>query len=178
MNQKNRQQLLLMVTIGAVALLIANYLVLIPLQNAWKKRSQTIAELRTKVAAGQGLIDRDQTLRERWAVMQTNTLPKDFSAAEQQLLQAFDRWSRQSRVTIMSINPQRKRETPEYVTLQCQVEASGDLGTITSFLYNLEEDPMAIRVESMEISARDAAGSQMALSLLVSGLVLAPEENR
>jgi hypothetical protein len=58
------------------------------------------------------------------------------------------------------------------------VEASGDLGTITSFLYNLEEDPMAIRVESMEISARDVTGSQMALSLLVSGLVLAPEENR
>jgi len=178
MKPKDRQQFLLMLTLGAVALLAANYLLFIPLQNAWKKRAQTITELRTKVAGGQGLVAREDVLRQRWSMMLSNTLPKDFSAAEQQMLQGFDRWSRDSRVTIMSINPQRKRAAQDYVSLQCQVEASGDLGTITSFLFNLEEDPMAIRVESMEISARDATGSQMALNLLVSGLVLAPEEKR
>jgi hypothetical protein len=178
MKPNNREQILLMVTLAAVGLLAANYLLLNPLQNAWKKRASTIAELRTKVSAGQALVDREQALRQRWSTMSANTLPRDFSAAEQQLLQAFDRWSRESRVTIMSINPQRKREAEDYVSLQCQVEASGDLGTITSFLFNLEEDPMAIRVESMEVSARDATGTQMALSLLVSGLVLAQEERR
>jgi Tfp pilus assembly protein PilO len=178
MKTNNREQVLLLLTLVAVALLAANYLVLNPLQNAWKKRSQDIVELRGKVTAGQALVAREHGLRQRWDMMSKNTLPRDFSAAEQQLLQAFDRWSRDSKVTIMSINPQRKREAADYVSLQCQVEAAGDLGTITSFLYRLEEDPMALRVETMEISARDATGSQMVLSLLVSGLVLAPEERR
>jgi len=176
MKIKDRQQFLLILTVAALALLIANYLVLVPLQSSWKKRAQAVAELRTKVSAGKVLLDREAALRERWSLMLSNTLPKDFSAAEQQMLQAFDRWSRESRVTILSINPQRKRSAKDYVSMQCQVEATGDLGTLASFLYHLEQDPMAIRVESMEMTARDAKGSQMGLSLLVSGLVLSTEE--
>ena len=37
---------------------------------------------------------------------------------------------------------------------------------------------MAIRIETLELSARDAEGQQLSMGLQVSGLTLAPEEKR
>jgi len=88
------------------------------------------------------------------------------------VLRAFDRWSSESRVSVLSINPQWKREADEYLTLQCRVEASGSLGAVARFIYELEHDPMAVKIESMELSARDNDGQQLALGLQVSGLAL------
>lgn len=176
MKPENRQKFLLVLTAVAVALFAGDYLVLTPLQKAWKARSTRIAQLEEKIRAGRGVLDREQALRSRWQAMTANTLPKNLSAAEQKLLQAFDEWSRESRLNLTSLNPQWRTDAEEYMTLQCRVEAAGDLGTITSFLYSIETDPMAIRVDSLELSARDATGSQVAMTLQVSGLVLTLDE--
>jgi hypothetical protein len=107
--------------------------------------------------------------------MRTNTLPTEVSVAEGRLLGAFDGWSRESRVSITSIKPQWKRNEDDYMTLECRVDAAGSLSTITRFLYEVEHDPMALRVDSVELNARDTTGGQLTLGLLVSGLVLTPE---
>jgi hypothetical protein len=172
MNVKNRQQLLTLVVIGAVILLAADKLVLGPLKNAWTSRSERIEELRKRVGEGRSLVEREDSLRARWVQMRTNTLPENASQAEQQVLRAFDRWSSDSRVSVLSINPQWKREADEYLTLQCRVEASGNLGAISRFIYELEHDPIAVKIESLELSARDSDGQQLALGLQVSGLAL------
>jgi len=64
------------------------------------------------------------------------------------------------------------------MTLQCRVEASGNLNTVTRFLYEIEKDPMALRMDAVEISARDNEGQQINLGLQVSGLVLTAQESR
>jgi len=52
------------------------------------------------------------------------------------------------------------------------VEASGNLGTLSRFLYDIEKDPMALKLESVELSTRDNTGQQLTLDLQISGLVL------
>ena len=50
---------------------------------------------------------------------------------------------------------------------------------LSRFLYNIEKDPMALKIESVEITARDKEGAQLSLGLQISGLVLnLPEEKR
>lgn len=178
MNIKNRQQLLLIVALSAIGLFAADKLILTPLQSAWKARATRIAELSKRVAEGRGLIERESTLRARWAGMRTNTLPDDLSQAEQKLLKGFDTWSQESRISVTSINPQWKRGETGFRTLQCRVEASGSLSTVAKFLFNLEKDPMAIRIETLELSARDGEGQLLSVGLQVSGLSLAAEEKR
>jgi Tfp pilus assembly protein PilO len=173
---ENRQKFLLILAVAAVALLAGDYLILTPLQKAWKARSTRITQLEEKIRAGRGVLDREQALRSRWQAMTANTLPKNMSAAEQKLLQAFDEWSRESRLNLTSLNPQWRTDADDHLTLQCRVEATGDLGTITSFLYSVETDPMAIRVDSLELASRDATGSQVGMTLQVSGLVLTLDE--
>lgn len=168
----NRQQLLTILTISAAVLFVADRFVFGPLKTAWISRSDRIVELRKKVGDARILEGREAGLRLRWDQMRTNTLPDDPPRAEQLVLRAFDKWSSDSRVSILSINPQWKKESDDYLTLQCRVEASGSLGAISRFIYDLEHDPMAVKIESLELSSRDNDGQQLALGLQVSGLAI------
>jgi hypothetical protein len=108
--------------------------------------------------------------------MRTNTLPVEISVAENEVLKAFERWSQDSRISITSIRPQWKRNADDYVTLECRADAHGDIRSLTRFLYDLEQDPLALKVDLVEITSNDNNGQQLSLGVQVSGLILHPEE--
>src|SRR5256885_659383 len=174
---KNRQQLLTVAAIAVVALFAADKVLIGPMTEFWKERSKSIAELRAKVAGGKNMIDRERALRSTWERMRTNTLPADESIADEQVLKAFRKWERDSRVTITSISPQTKHDE-DYTTIQCRVEASGNIESMNRFLYALEKDPMALRLEVVELSSHDTEGQQLLLGLQVSGLILPPQKEK
>lgn len=178
MRIKNRQQMLVVVAAAVVVLFALDGLVRAPLVASWKARATRLANLRKKVEDGRLLITREEGLRSRWDQMRRNTLPDNPSLAEQQMLKAFDRWSQSSGVSILSLSPQQKHEADEYMTLECRVEAAGSLSALTRFLYDLERDPMALKVQMVELSSRDTEGQQLALGLQVSGLILPAQENK
>ena len=175
MNVKNREQLLIIVTITAVVLLGGDRFVLSPLIASWKERSAKIVELEKNVAHGKQVLERAGSVERKWQEYKSNTLSNDVSVAENQLLKAFDRWSLDSRISISAIKPQWKR-AEDYQTLECRVDAFGSLATLTRFLHNIEKDPLAIKVDAVEIGSRDNTGSQLTLGLLVSGLSLGTKE--
>jgi len=172
MNPKNRQQFLVALTLAVLALFVGVNFIYAPLAKFWSARSQSIAVLRRQVAEGKTLVQREPGIRSRWAQMRANALPDNTSLAEQQLLKAFDSWSRDSGAGVTGITPQWKSEATNYLTLNCRVEAGGDLGTLSRFIYDLEKDPMALRVDAVEITARDNNGQQLTLALQISGLAL------
>ena len=159
--------------------MIADSLIFTPLVNSWKARSVRIADLRKRVDDGEKLLKRADALNSRWASMQANALPKNNSEAEQKVLGKFDEWSRDARISVNSITPQWKQERDEaYQTLQCRVDAAGSVGTLAKFLFNVERDAMALKVESVEITSRDKDGANLSLGLQVSGLVLNGTEEK
>jgi Tfp pilus assembly protein PilO len=169
---KNRQEFLVVLTVAAFALLVGVNFILEPLGGWWSSRQAQIRELRAEVAAGQQLIRRESGIRGRWADMTANALPANTSLAEQKLLTAVDGWSRSSGVEVTSLMPQWKNESTNYLTLTCRVETSGDLGALTKFLYDLENGPLALRLDSLELGAHDKDGQQMTLSTEINGLAL------
>ena len=175
MKIKNRQQFLAVLAVSGLGLLIADWFVFTPLAHLWQARSQQVADLRQEILQGSSLLNREQPIRRRWQQMQTNTLPQNTSLAEQQILKAFDTWSQQSRVSISSITPQWKHDADDYMTLDCRVDAAGDLSALAQFLYDVEKGPMALKVVSAELSSHDTFGQQLTLALEVSGLVLTPQ---
>jgi Tfp pilus assembly protein PilO len=172
MKINNRQQLLIVLTVGAFVLFVGDQFVFEPLLKWWKARSTAVAALREQVKEGKNLIQREVAVRSRWDQMRTNTLPYNSSMAEEQVFKAFDGWARVSNANITGITPQWKNDSDDYMTLNCHVEASGNLSTLSQFLYNIEKDSMALKLDSMELSARDNTGQQLTLDLEISGLVL------
>jgi hypothetical protein len=169
---KNRQQWLIIFAAAGAVLLIGDKLVITPLTASWQARSKQIAELTKQVKQGSLLVLRDSVIRTRWDQMRNGTLPEEVSAAENEVLQAFERWSQESRISISSIKPQWKRAGDDFMTLECRADAFGSIQALTRFLYEVEKDPLALRVEAVEITARDNDGQQLSVGLQVSGLQL------
>jgi len=178
MKIENRQQFLLQLTVAVLALYVGVNFILTPLGSWWSARQTQIKELRTKVQAGQQLIKRAPGIRKHWSEMQANALPASPSLAEQQLLKSVDEWSRSSGAEVTSLMPQWKNESTNYLTLTCRVETSGNLGTLSKFLYDLEQGPQALRLDSVELSARDKDGQVMTLSTEINGLALIPQDKK
>ena len=178
MKIENRQQFLMMLTIGAAGLFVAVNFILTPLAGWWSDRQTQIRELRLKVNDGNELVRREAVVRGRWADMRANALPANTSLAEQQLFTAVDGWSRSSGAEVTSLMPQWKNDSTNYLTLTCRVETSGDLGALSKFLYDLEGGPLALRLDSLEVNAHDKEGQQLTMSAEINGLALIPPDKK
>ncbi len=174
MQIKNRQQLLIIAAIVAIALFAGDELVVTPVMKIWSARAARVAELRKQLDRGKGLVEREQrqSIRSRWQQMTNNALPSNSSAAEQQVFKSIDLWAQNSGVALSAITPQWKHDSDDYMTFECRVDAAGDLGKLSRFLYSVERDPMALKLELVELGARDKEGQQLSLGLQLSGLVL------
>jgi hypothetical protein len=169
---KNREQLLVIMTAIVVSLYLGDRFVLTPLIEAWKERSERIAQLEKSISNGEYLIEREASVKARWNRMRGGSLPENVSAAENEVLRAFDRWSQQSRVSVTSIRPQWRRGDDDFMTLDCRADCFGSMEAIARFLFEMEKDSLPLRVEGLEITARDNGGQELALALHVSGLLL------
>jgi hypothetical protein len=94
MNPDQRVRLLKIAAAASVGLLIANAVLLEPAVERWKDQSDRISALRRNVAQGRQLLNREQSIRERWASMQRSDLPNDVSTAENVVFKAVGRWGR------------------------------------------------------------------------------------
>lgn len=172
MNRQDRQHLLGLIAALLIGAFAGDRLVLTPLIRFWNARNAAIADLRKSVEKGTALLHREDSIRESWNQIRTNTLSLEPSIAENQMLKAFDSWSRSSGVSIGGLRPQWKRTEDDFATLECRADINGTLAALTRFLYDAERDPLGIKVESLELTTRDANGSQLTLAFQVSGLQL------
>jgi hypothetical protein len=172
MKIENRQQVLAAVAITAIALLLLDRVVFTPMTKSWKQRSDDIVQLEDKIRKGRDLMARANVMGDRWDQMKTNALAAD--TAERVLIDAFQRWSRESGASVSSIQPQWKMTDEDYSTLECRANISGAVGSLSKFIYNIEKDAIALRIEELEIAAKDDNGQNLTLGLQVSGLVFNP----
>jgi Tfp pilus assembly protein PilO len=175
MESKSRQKLLVIGAIAAVVLFAGDKLLLTPLLHAWDARAARIKVLRSQLSRGKMLVQREPGIRNHWDEMQKRALTNNTSAAEQQVFRAIDSWAQDTGVIVNAITPQWKHDSDEYATYECRVDASGNLSRLSRFLYRIEREPLALRLDSVELSARDKDGQQLSLGLQFSGLMLNPE---
>jgi hypothetical protein len=174
MQIKNRQQLLIIVTVAAVVLFAGDAVIVEPLIKSWKTRSAAIQKLRDDIKDGKRLMTYEKSDQELWARRKDKTLSSDLSVAAAQVFDAVNRWGNTSRVNLSGYTPQWKPSSEKYSTYECHVDASGPIDTLCHFVYCAETEPLALRIDSVDLSTRDKAGLQLTLGLQISGLILNP----
>jgi Tfp pilus assembly protein PilO len=172
MKTENRQKVLVIAAAAVVALYLGNMLVYEPLKNFYQKRAQEIKDLSLQVKKGRATLANEPATRSRWRQMSGNVLPDNSAVAEHKLISAINTWAQDSSVDVTGILPQWKNDTDDYKTLNCRIEVSGPMGPLSRFLYDVEAGPMALKVDSIELSARDSGGQLLTLGVQVSGLAL------
>lgn len=178
METKNREKMLLIAVGVCVGLLLVNYLVISPLTSSWSARQDKIKELRNTIANGRILMNSAKSITDQWDHMRTNTLNPDETVAQSQLFKAFQVWAQTNGVVLVGQRAQRKdSDDPAYNNEEWHADVTGDLTQIFHFLGSVEASPMGLKVDAVELSARDDRGAQLALGLTVSGLILNPDTN-
>lgn len=176
MKIKNREKFLAISAICAVTIFAGDQMILSPMIKAWQTRAARIVDLRKSIAKGNLLLEREKTIKSKWDNMKKHALPTDKSVAQNAVLQSVDRWAKESAIGFNSITPTWKPGTEDFQTLECRADASGNIDSLSRFLYELERDPLALKIENIEVTARDTIGQLLALRVGFSGLLLAGEE--
>ena len=171
----NRQKLLTIAAFCAVVVLAGERLAYTPLKKLWTERANRIADLRQRLTQGELRLEGEKSARTQWAGWRKQSLPEDHSLAENQVLKAVDRWVRASAISFTSIKPMWRQSAEDYTTLECHATAMGDMQAVTRFLYELEQDPLPLRVEDLEVTSRDPQGQQLSLGIRFTALLLAGE---
>ena len=67
----------------------------------------------------------------------------------------------------------------EITTLRRQLQSGqGSLAIVSRFLHAIESSPLALRMDSVELTSRDERGQKISAAFVVSGLRLKPLETR
>lgn len=177
MGSDRRQRLLLIAAIICIGALAGDRFVVTPLCNLWKVRSSRISELKVNLTKGALLVDRGDAMRSRWAEMTQRSLPVERPAAESKVLAAVSRWTGASDIKVTSLKPRWIASEKEFTNVEFRVTATGSLGSIAQFLYDMETDPLALRAEDIELTTRDPRGGDLSLALRFTGLVLAESKS-
>ena len=176
MGTEQRQRILLIAAIAVVALFLGDRFVITPLADLWQNWGQTIrtdSENLTKFSP-----KRAEDLQSRWAEMKRRSLPREHPVAEGQVLDAVIKWAGANRLAGTSVKPHwfGDDKDAQSKSVEFRVTANGTLDSFAGFLYALEIDPMALRVEDVELTTRDPKGAQLTLALRFTGLVLLEEK--
>ena len=164
-----RRTAILKIAAGVVVgLFVLDRMIISPAVAGWKGQSERLATLREKVQRVRQLIEREQSLRGRWADMQRTDLPEDSSAAENEVFKAIGKWAAESRVNFTSLTPQWRSHEEGYDTFAFQASAVGDQNSLGKLLYHVETDPLPARIEECELTSRDNQGQQVGLTLKFS----------
>jgi hypothetical protein len=176
MDLKQRERLLLVAVVICLGAWIGDKLVLSPLVKLWKQRSQKIVEVKRSLDKGHTLLARESSLREQWKEMKRLSLPAEVSVAEYRVLESQSRWSQQSRLSVTSLKPRWTQDEPDHKKMDCRAATQGRIEAVTRFLYELERDPLALRVEEIKMAARDDSGRDLTLDVRYTGLLLTGEK--
>ncbi len=167
---EQRQRWLAIIAGAAVGIFVFDRLLLGPYLRAWRERSEQIAVVDQLVARGEALLDRADTLEQRWELMKRRALRTDRPSAEDEVLRAAARWARESRVNFTSLTPQWRQQDETFELLECRAGISGDLGEIARFVYELERDSIAVRLEELQVTSDDDQGRKLTAALKFTGL--------
>jgi len=173
---KNRERIILVAAILCLGGLAGDRLILTPCVDFWEYRAQEIEKLEKRLDRGHALLGREREIRKRWQEMQRDALPENAPQAENQVLKSVDRWVSASRVNLVSLKQLWKNHEEQYNTLECRASAQGGMSEISRFLYELENDPLCLKIEYLKLTSRDDKGESLAIEVTFSGVQFLKEK--
>ena len=172
MGFRQREKILIIAALVCMGIFLGDRLVLTPLGRIWSRRSARIGELKKSVEKGGLLVERRADVEKRWKEITDAGLPDDPSIVEERILTRVHEWESQSGLNLTSLRPRWREPDLESKKLELRLTGSGSLESITRFLFEVEADPLPLRVEDLGLTARDKRGAILEFNLKFSSLIL------
>ena len=172
---KSREKLLIYVVIIGLGFWLGDKFLLQPYLSSWKKRGENIKNLDKQIADGKQLIARGPSIRADWKSKRDNSLPLDNDEAGAIVANAVRTWAADAGLVLNQVVSSRARVETAFTSVEDRVEVTGNITQILRFLYQMEKDPLAIKLKTLDIDSKDN-GQTLSLAVVVSGLIITKPE--
>ena len=138
----------------------------------FEERGALIAQRDGKFQAvtdGISILQRQNELRQLTARME-KSVTSDSSAAEGQLLHIVHDWETRAGTSGASFQRIGTSQQNGFVLLTFDVSASGNMGALAGFLYEVETAAIPLRIEDVQIRSRTADDQNLQMHLQISTL--------
>lgn len=177
MGFKKREKILIFAAIISISILFGDKLLVSPLIRLWKTRSERITYLRQSLENGSFIVDRADAIQGVWQELKKRSLAQKKANAENQILNSVNDWARNSGINVVSLKPRWVENGEQSMLLEFRLSAIGDVRSLARFLFEIESDPLALKLEDVEITSRDARGTELDLAARFSGLIIVDKES-
>jgi len=161
-----RERILALATLLVLGALVANSLILDPLFTQRRQAANERIDLEAQLADAQNTFDRRGLLERKWkAVLEDMRSDTD---AESRVTKALNEWSRETRLTLTSIKPERTTGDKGISEITFVVAGRGSLESVASFLHKVETAELPVKVTTMQLGSTSESGDSMSLQLRLS----------
>jgi len=174
--QQTINKLLPIIAITCISLLMVDKIIITPLTNKYKKQSQKINKLKTKITKGEALLKQKKQLQQYWKKYQKNSLPADKPTSEAITVQTINTIAEENNILITSLKPRWKQEKNKQPELIINTSSKGDWNNIAKFIFALQTSNLPIALQKTKISANQ--NSSMNLELQISSIIINKKTER
>lgn len=169
-----RERMILIVAVAAVLMLIADKFVVGPIRAQREEVKARKLELKAELDKAQILFARQRLMERKWKAMLSDGLRND-TETESRIARALDGWSKDTRLTLSSVKPERVASDKGLKEMTFVVAGTGALEAVARFLWQIETAPLPIKVKDMQLGSTNESGQIMSLQLRLSALCLGTE---
>jgi len=161
-----RERILALATLLVMGALVANSLILDPLFTQRRQAANERIDLEAQLADAQNTFDRRGLLERKWKTVLAGM--RSDTDAESQVTKALNEWSRETRLTLTSIKPERTTGDKGISEITFVVAGRGSLESVASFLHKVETAELPVKVTTMQLGSTSESGDSMSLQLRLS----------
>ena len=143
-----RERILAIVSIMVVGLLVLSKFLIDPIAGRLKQLETRKQQLLLELNEAQNLFQRRRLLEKKWKTVLSDGLRNEVEA-ESRIARALDEWSRQARLTLSSVKPERVASDKEFKEMTFAVAGTGTLDAVAQFIWQIETAGLPIKVKAM-----------------------------
>lgn len=165
-----REKLMALAAGATVAVLVLDWVVLTPILDRRAELQAERDKLVAELTEAQSLFQRQRLLGRTWREMLDAGLAAGLAQAESQMLHGLKDWSQESGLALSSVKPGKVVERGGLLEMSFQAAGTGPMGAVARFLWRIETAPLPVRIQQVQLGARnegvDALSLQVSLSVL------------
>lgn len=172
-----RETIALLLACLTVGVLLLDWYVATPLLERRDTLEAERQALLAQQAEAQATFQRRRLFGPKWQAMLDSGMSKPLAAAESQVLHALRDWSQESRLTLSSLKPGKVVERGDLLEMQFQASGTGSMSAVSKFLWRIETAALPMRIEQLQLGARQEGSDDLSLQLSLSSICL-PEPGK
>jgi len=128
-----------------------------------------VSNANKKVKSNRDTLRYQRELKPTWDSMSANLSPTEAEAMSQASSDIL-RWGRDVRVNVTAIKPDRTTTENKFTVSAFHVTASGQMASISRFIWAIESSPVPLRVHEVQLKPRKEGTDELEVQLSVSTL--------